>query len=455
MRFSAAKVVGAALTWGLQALMGRDGATMPGKYALRVDPDLLAHLASRLSEGSVLVVGTNGKTSVTNLLADVMQASGKTVACNRTGANLSWGVASTLLQTKQADWGVFETDELWIARVLPQLKSRYVVLLNLFPDQLDRFGDIGRIQESLVSTLKASPETVLLYNADDPLCAAIAAAAPNRGIAFGVDGLMDAWQEDQFEGQACQQCGARLRYEYRQYSQLGSYACEACSFARSALDYAACDVRMGADGLRFTLRLAGTGQDACWSLSNAEATPYLAYNLAAVGAAAHLLGLSRETLQQSIDAFNPQNGRLQRFDVKGHSVLLNLAKNPTGFNQNIGIILRDEGPRVVAFFVNNKEGDGRDPSWIEDVNFESLVASAKAAGTPLRVFAGGMCADELQKRLDRAGLEVQAAQSGADVFAALAAEGGQGAAANVYVIANYTALPPLREELVSLAAQSA
>lgn len=454
LRFSAAKAVGGAATWGLRDILGRNAATMPGKFALKVDPDLLTHLAPRLREGSVLVVGTNGKTSVTNLLADALEASGKSVVCNRTGANLSWGVASSLLQTKGADWGVFETDELWIARVLPHLKSSYVVLLNLFDDQLDRFGEMSRVQESIIATLKTSPDTVLVYNADDPRCAGIAQAAPNRSVAFGVNGLMSlaesADNEDECDqatgGRACQQCQGPLSYRYRQYSQLGDYFCPACSFARPALDFAAESADFADGETSFILAEARTGET--WPLHDAQAAPYLVYNLLAAACAAHLLGIRHETLQSAIDAFNPRNGRLQRYRVQGHPVLLNLAKNPTGFNQNIGIIARDSGPKVAAFLVNNMEGDGRDPSWIEEANFEQLADDAR-----LSVFAGGMCKHELQLRLEKAGLKAQLIEGAEDAFALMANMPEVPANAHVYFIANYTALPPVHAALDKMAAK--
>lgn len=131
---------------------------------------LIADLAPKLEQGSVCVVGTNGKTTVTNLLADALELAGQRVVCNRTGANLDSGVATSLLHAGPSDWGVFECDELWLAKILPQLQATYVVLLNLFRDQLDRVGEIDRIQDSIVGALEKSPDTVLVYNADDPLC---------------------------------------------------------------------------------------------------------------------------------------------------------------------------------------------------------------------------------------------------------------------------------------------
>ena len=142
IRFAAAQAVSSISTWGLKHVFRRPAANFPGKIALYVDPRLLANLRGKLTRGSIMVVGTNGKTTVTNLLADVLEGSGVRVVCNRTGANLDSGVSTALLHAKEADWGVFESDELWLKKMTPQLKPTYVLLLNLFRDQLDRCGEI-------------------------------------------------------------------------------------------------------------------------------------------------------------------------------------------------------------------------------------------------------------------------------------------------------------------------
>ena len=175
LRFSLAKAAGAVSTWGLRHVARRPAANLPGKIALAIDPSLLDALRGKCAQGSVITVGTIGKTSTSYLLADAFEAAGCTIFCNRTGANLAAGITSALLQQPAAQWGVFECDELWLAHVLPRLRSNYVLLLNLFRDQLARCGEIDRIQTSIAGALAASPDTVLVYNAADPQCARLAA----------------------------------------------------------------------------------------------------------------------------------------------------------------------------------------------------------------------------------------------------------------------------------------
>lgn len=446
LRFSLAKAAGAVSTWGLRHVAHRPAANLPGKIALKIDPSLLDELRSKCTQGSVITVGTNGKTSTNNLLADAFEAAGRTIICNRTGANLAAGISSALLQQPAAQWGVFECDELWLAHVLPHLRSNYVLLLNLFRDQLDRCGEIDRIQTSIAGALTASPDTVLVYNADDPLCARIADEVPNRTVAFGLSESMGLAQNTVTDAQMCQKCDGMVRYHYRQYGQLGDYFCDQCDFARPTLDFAGRDIAIGPAGV--TMEVCGpTG---CESVHTPQPTPYAAYNLVASYALCREVGIPTADFQRAQDAFNPRNGRLQRYRLGGRDVLLNLAKNPTGFNQNLKIVEADWGPKMVAFFINDQVADGRDISWIWDIDFEELAGQPDTV-----VFAGGSRAHDLAVRLKYAGIEAAVVENIEDAFArlgALTAAGVLPADAAVYAIANYTALPPVHAALNAMEA---
>lgn len=445
VRLSLAKAASAISTWGLKHVAHRPAANLPGKIALKIDPSLLDELRGKCTVGSVITVGTNGKTSTNNLLADAFEAAGRTIICNRTGANLAAGISSALLQQPSAQWGVFECDELWLVHVLPRLRSTYVVLLNLFRDQLDRCGEIDRIQGAIIQALEGSPETVLVYNGDDPLCARIADAVSNRSVAFGLAESMNLAQNTVADAQMCQKCDGMIAYRFRQYGQLGDYYCESCDFARPALTFAGSGIRLTAAGV--SMEVAGPhGTEA---IHTPQATPYAAYNLLASYALCQEAGIPTAALQKAVDAFNPRNGRLQRYTIDGRPVLLNLAKNPTGFNQNLKIVEADTAPKVVAFFINDQVADGHDISWIWDIDFEEL-----AGQEGLTVVAGGSRANDLQVRLKYAGIkavlgDIDTAFAEA---ARLTAAGQLPADAGVYAIANYTALPPVHQALNAMEA---
>lgn len=457
IRTGAAKFVSAAGTFALRNVFHRPAANFPGKVALYVDPKIIANTTRKLRCGSVCVVGTNGKTTITNMLADCMEAAGCRVVCNRTGANLDSGIATSLLQAGQSDWGVFECDELWLAKALPQLQSKYVLLLNLFRDQLDRVGEVSRIQDSIVSAFAASPATVLVYNADDPMCETIARRVSNPKVPIGIGEDLGLPLAGPSDVRICQQCNGAIEYSYRQYSQLGEYHCEKCGYGRSPLRFAARNCRIDGDGLAFDVVEATDGVPA-------EAVPgaseprvlahieagysgaYMVYNLLTVYTAAHLMGAPNDKAIRAMRDFDPRNGRLQTLQVRGREVLLNLAKNPTGFNQNIDLVTKAKGRKAAAFFVNDMEGDGRDVSWLWDIDFESL-----AAQEGLIVFVGGMRANDLQVRMKYAGVNARIVADSDDVMARMAK---LPADFKLFMIANYTALPPIHERMSQIAAEA-
>lgn len=435
IRFTLAKAVGSASTWMLKNVFRRPAANFPGKVGLVIEPDLVARLRERLHEGSIVIVGTNGKTTVTNLLADAVEAAGKSVACNRTGANLDSGVATALLHTSQADWGIFESDELWLAKIVPQLQPTYVVLLNLFRDQLDRMGEIDHIQAAIANALASSPSTTLIYNADDPLCQAVADQASNTCMPFGFDESLGLAQNTVADASMCQQCDSLLTYEWRQYGQLGDFRCPTCGFHRARPTYAAHDVVMAADGATMVIRHPSGEAPVSTPFSGA----YLLYNTLAVYAAADCCGVPLSHVDKAVQSFSPHNGRLQRYEIAGKRILLNLAKNPTGFNQNLRIVTAEPGPKAVAFFINDKEADGHDVSWLWDVDFQELANSED-----LVVYAGGIRRNDMQVRLKYAGIDAALVDGAHDFLTKASAESPN---ASLFLIANYTALPAVKTEL--------
>ena len=435
--------LGRVCSWGMRSVLHRNATTLPGRVALSVDPGFIGSMASKATQGSIVVCGTNGKTTTTNVLARAIEATGATVLCNRAGANMESGVAAALLPGRTADWGVFENDELSTVRIVPRLQPRYLVLLNLFRDQLDRCGEIDRVQQTIVDALAGSPQTVLVYNADDPLCQGIAERVRGRGgatLAFGIGEDLHLPGDRVTGGGFCQVCGAPLRYAYRQYGQLGDYACTACSFGRGPLDFEARDVTVSDEGVSFTVR--GPQMVEPVRLTAAMGGAYMVYNLLAVCAAAHLAGVGGTELQGVLDDYKPENGRLQRFDVDGRAVTLNLAKNPTGFNQNMGLLMNDPAPKAVYIVINDDYNDGKDVSWLWDVDFERLGDAGE-----VRVFAGGHRANDMQVRLKYAGVEAAIASDVADVLARTAELPHDW---HLWVLTNYSALWPAKAELERL-----
>ncbi|MDO4442845.1 MAG: MurT ligase domain-containing protein [Slackia sp.] len=440
-RSQVAATLGKSARWAGETFMHRSAGNLPGAIAMKLAPAVLADLAPR-ADNMIVVSGTNGKTTTTNLVADCLATSGRALYCNRDGNNLESGIVTALLVKPEQGCSVsgaasssgapvscFECDEMYTKHVLPRVRPRYFMLLNLFRDQLDRVGEIEHVQNTIAAALEGSPETVFLYNGDDPLCAAIAGRIPNRSTAFGIASDLGLDADRISDSRFCQQCGAALEYDYVHYGQLGAYRCPDCGWARPALDFAACNVRLEDDGYAFDI----DGHTVCTGQTGA----YMIYNTLAAYAASKVSGIvAFDDFARAVESYRPTNGRLQTFDLGTRSVMTNLAKNPTGFNQNIRIVL-NEGGRVLALFVNDDEADGCDVSWFWDIDFERW---AQIDG--LKAFVGGTRANDMQVRLKYAGIESTIVETAADVLDATDESDGK-----VYVIANYTALPPLRREL--------
>lgn len=421
----------------LKKILRRDGAFYPGKLAMKIDNNILANVKDCLDKSSVLVTGTNGKTSVTALLANCMEAQSCNVASNRSGANLESGVVSALLDYKIANKdniGIFEVDELWVKSVLSKLKSRYLIILNLFPDQVDRFGGIDTIQTSLIEALKLSPETTLIYNADDPNCQLIADACDNHCIAFGLNEKITTDAVD--DKILCPQCQDVLNYSLRQYAQLGIYKCSKCGFNRANIDYEACEVKITANTLKFKLENT--------EYSSKNALTYVCYNLLAFILCAKNLGANIKNIKLAI-ATQKNNARLEHFLIDNIDVMINLAKNPAGFNQNIDFILKQidcaESNKKfgIAFFVNAREGDGRDTHWLEDVNFYKLSGQKN-----INIYFGGEAKDKLKTALSKQNIYARCIENAKNFV-----DSCRGCS-NLFIIANYTAVFVLRDELQKL-----
>ena len=439
MRSALAVGAGRLAHWGLHGVLHRSASQLPGRVALGIDPNLMGELAGKIRKGSIVVCGTNGKTTTNNVLASAIEAAGNTVLCNRAGANMAAGVTSALLPGRSADWAVMEADELSTVHILPFLRPRYLVLLNLFRDQLDRAGEIDHVQDTIVHALQGSPETTLLVCGDDPLSMGVARRAAQAGtkvLAFGVDEDLHLPADRVPEARFCQVCGAELDYEWRTYAQLGKFRCPNGDFARPGLDFAATGVHVDRTGVSFDVR--GKGIDGTVHLHAGFGGVYMVYNLLAAFAAASLAGVTGEEFQRTLDGYHPQNGRLQHFRVGGREVVLNLAKNPTGFNQNISLLLADERPKAAYFVINDDFNDGKDISWIWDVDFERLAAEH------MRVICGGHRANDVQVRLKYAGIRADIASS---VGEALGKLGTADLAEPLYVLTNYSALWPAKAEL--------
>jgi UDP-N-acetylmuramyl tripeptide synthase len=432
------------LTARLSRSLGLGGGTaLPGRVARWVAPDLLGRLARGLPHGVVVVTGTNGKTTTARLVATALQAAGLRVVHNRAGANLPAGLLSTLLLATdgggrpRADVGVFEVDEAAFPRVGGELQPRVVVLTNLFRDQLDRYAEVDRVAQGWREVLRAlGGEAVVCFNADDPQVADVARDAAQK-VAFGIEDPEAGREglEDAADVRYCYRCGVPYRYRVVFLSHVGHYACPSCGTLRPQPAVRAEAVRVaGTSG--FAAELAWDGR----RLGVRCALPglYNVYNVLAAAAAAHALELPPQALQRAVEAMKPAFGRGERLRWQGVCLQILLVKNPAGFNEVLRA-LRAEPVQSLWIAIHDRTADGRDVSWLWDVDFESVRE------WDAWVTVTGLRAEDLAVRLKYAGWREDRITVQRDLPRALRhAVARTPPGATLYCLPTYTAMLELR-----------
>ncbi len=375
------------------------GATWPGEIALRLDSNILSKIAPK---NIILVAGTNGKTTTTLMIKQIL---GNNVVSNASGANLLNGIVSAIITSPPGEWGVFEVDENSFPIVIKSVKSKVVVvLLNLFRDQLDRYGEVDTIAANWKRAL-GDFSGQLIVNADDPL---IASLGNKRSIYFGLDDPTQFMEkmEHATDSAFCQRCGTKLIYKGIYYSHIGDWRCPKCKNTRPKLDISTSDYPL--PGL------------------------YNRYNTLAAVATAKVLGVADIQIKKALLSFMPAFGRQEEFTIDRKKVKIFLSKNPAGFNESLRTVIQ-LGAKQILFILNDRIPDGRDVSWIWDVDFEMLPQN-------INIFVSGDRVDDMALRLKYAGIgDIGVIREVRDIREALQND--------VYVLATYSAMLDVRKIL--------
>lgn len=444
----AAKIITAKAVSIASGRVGHSGTTLPGRVIKTMDSGIIGRLSRKLPQGCVLVSATNGKTTTSAMIAGILAMEGLNVARNREGANLAAGVATALLKDAslagepRADIGLFEVDEFALPEVASESRPRQVLLMNLFRDQLDRYGELEHIAERWRGAIEGMPDTTLaVLNADDPLVAEMSKIRPENSVCFGIEdssagGLVMQHASD---SKYCTVCGGPFDYEVFYMGHMGKYHCPKCGNRRPSPTIHADNVSI--DGMR------GSGFD----LVTPDGTVHLdlplpglynLYNALAAATCAHCLGISLAAIKNGLEAFSAAFGRVERILIDGKPVVLLLVKNPAGFNEVVRTLMIEPGPKSLLVALNDKIADGRDISWIWDVDLEVLapeVGSAVCSGTR---------AEEIAMRLKYAGVAQEKLVVASDLEQALReALGKTPQGDTLFVLPTYTAMLALRQTI--------
>jgi UDP-N-acetylmuramyl tripeptide synthase len=437
----AARAVGAA-----SRASGRGGGTtLPGRMLLRLQPDAISRLGVRLRDGVTLVSATNGKTTTAGMIAAALAADGRRPVHNRAGSNMTWGIATALLDQEGSE-GLFEVDEAWLPKVAGELGPSLLVLGNLFRDQLDRYGEIEAIADEWAATVaRLSGRARFALNADDPLIADLGrdeSGGRSEGVLyFGIEDASQALPQLQhaFDAKHCRRCGHPYVYERAFVGHLGHYSCPGCGASRPLPDISASRVELhGMKGSSLELRTPAGPLQVELPLPGL----YNVYNALAALSAALTLGVEAPRAAGALAGVQGAFGRVETVAVGGGSVSILLIKNPAGANEVLRTLALEAGGEELDLWIalNDRIADGRDVSWIWDADFELLQKGVR------RVTCAGTRAPEMALRLKYAGWPEEAIavepEIGASLDSALAASSGR-----LFALPTYTALLELHRLL--------
>ncbi|NJM69736.1 MAG: Mur ligase family protein [Scytonema sp. RU_4_4] len=357
IRLAFAVSVAKSVTLGVRSLRLGAASVLPGSLARRIEPRLLKLLTQQVKNGVILIAGTNGKTTTSLLLRTILERKGYRVAHNSTGANLENGLMTALLESTNlvgeldVDYAILEVDENILPKILAPTQPRIILCLNLFRDQLDRYGEVDTISKRWTKVISELPtETVVIPNADDPTLSYLGQQLPQRVLFFGLNEPENYLEEipHAVDSIFCPSCGHSLDYKGVYLSHLGDFHCPKCGFSRS---------QPVLDSSEFPQILVGL---------------YNKYNTLAAASAAVELGVDEATILDTINNFQAAFGRAEELEINGKRVRILLSKNPVGTNETIRVVTQSLD-KTTLLVLNDRTPDGTDVSWIWDVDTEKLV----------------------------------------------------------------------------------
>ena len=420
-------------------LTGHKATSLPGKIAYRLDDNILDVLSQNTK--FVFVTGTNGKTMTTHFLTNIIKQKYDNVFTNESGSNMIQGIITSLLDNPpdQETIAVLEVDEANLERVSKFLKADYLVLTNIFRDQMDRFGEIYNVYKKILSGIKENKDIQIIANGDLPI--------------FNYDELksykvkyysirdkdmsnneFDKEAEFNSDGILCPHCNSILKYKIVNYSSLGEYSCPNCDFKSPNISYNIDKISfMDANFSKFIL------DDKKYEIQVGGL--YNIYNALAALATAKEMGIEDKYIYDGLKSQKNVFGRQEVLKIFGKDVIINLVKNPVGLNQIINLMLLEKNPISLVCLLNDKYADGTDISWIYDSYYEKLKnLSIKD------IYVSGIRKKDMKKRLEIADIFNGNIEE-FDYESQMEDTIKNALSKRVYILSTYTAMLRLREVL--------
>lgn len=396
IEFYLALIIARCAYMGIRLLNKSSGTSFVGMLTLKICPDFLAHCSKYIKKKTITVTGTNGKSTTSGLIAHILETANQKVIHNLKGANMLTGVANVFALSvepfKRYDYAVIESDEAYLTKLYDFMKSDYLVVTNLFRDQLDRYGELNTTAGFIKNAIDKNPDLKLILNADDPIVATF--DRTKYAVYYGFENVeYDCNYEHKSNAPSevfnCL-CGNPLEYSKQFFAQQGHYFCSKCGYKRHECDYPA-DVKVYNDYSIITVKNRGDAYEFKVNLAGL----YNAYNALAAIAFAFETGLNQQEIQKALDNYKAIFGRTEKRIINGNPAVIQLIKNPTGASEVLKTV---DLKSNIVIAINDNYADGRDISWLWDSDFEQLKDAQNL------VITSGKRANDMATRLKYAGI---------------------------------------------------
>jgi len=429
--------------WTLRKL-GKGGTNVPGVLAQKLCPGILGHLSRGVK--IILVTGTNGKTTTTRMIEQCLVEAGLGYFTNKSGANMDTGIITEFVMNSTVGgkckypYALLECDELAFHKVSRYAEVDYVVVTNVFHDQLDRFGDVSHTLDGLYKGIKNVPNALVCLNADCSLSTSLKERITNDVVFFGLDcPIYKDKVNETSDAPYCIKCGKEYKYEYITFGHLGKYECKACGYKKPDTAVSVSEI-ISSDVDSSTVKMNLVKEDVVIKINLPGG--YNIYNAAACATVCNALGMDTTAIKSGLESFECGFGRMEKFHIDGTDIRMILVKNPAGANQVLSFLYNITEPSVFVVGLNDHYGDGTDVSWIWDTDFEMLASM----GDKLKgVIATGIRCDEMAMRFKYAGIPKEKIKVVGDYDDLL--KEMVGSEAPVFIMPTYTAMLEIREKI--------
>lgn len=401
LNFYNALFVAKSINLGLQTIKS-PGTSLPGYVALKLAPNFLTHLTKYNSKDVITVTGTNGKTTTSGLLAHILKTAGNNILHNEKGANMPSGIATSLAvgykPFSQFDYTVLECDEAYLTQLYNSINANYLLLTNLFRDQLDRYGELDTTAKKIQEAITKNPNLILITNADDPTLQEL--GINNQKIYYGFENIEYKTSATQSQAPAeivtCS-CKSELEYQEVYYAHIGKYFCQNCNFTRPEPNYKGTAIIYD-DFSEIIVKYTKNNNLTETKFTTSLIGLYNAYNVLSAISACLELGINEEIIQKALNNYKTMFGRAEKLNINNKNILIQLIKNPTGATEVLRTINKNNCKKIFIA-INDNYADGRDISWLWDTDFELLQNYG------CDIVVSGIRAYDMATRLKYAGID--------------------------------------------------